>query len=399
LQTLFEAVMWALTPPFPQALLLSAGTLIMTHVLLKLFKVVEPRTRSLFYSLTLLAPLVVYAIYTPSIWITRPMSPQLFVSPPGTTLARPEEFTFVNYTGILCIVGLAFGAATLAVSYLFGVKIVTRCRGIMEVTEEDEPRLYRLVEKIARRIGVAMPRVGLTESLQPNAFMIGHGRDAMVVFSSGLITALNSCELEAVAAHELAHIKNGDFHLMAVISSLKVVSFFNPASYLSASMLAKEREYLADEVGSRATHRGNALKKALVKIAQASLTQQRAILPDLLSGLFIYSQIGSLRAAFTSHPSIDTRLSRIGGGRAKSGADRYKVAVIALVLLGSLALGFNLIEPTHLMRMFFMLDPGFGMQFGGFNHLPIAPLMRKWETSLLPFPLPRPGSLMIIRFP
>jgi heat shock protein HtpX len=397
LQTLFEAVMWALTPPFPQVLLLSAGTLIMTHVLLKLFNVGEPRTRSLFYSLTLLAPLVVYAVYTPSIWIMGPIFQQVFVSPLGMTLTRQEEFAFVNYTGILCIVGLAFGAATLAVSYLFGAEIVTRCRGIMEVTEEDEPRLYRLVEKTAKRIGVATPRIGLTESLQPNAFMIGHGRATMVVFSSGLITALNSLELEAVAAHELAHIKNGDFHLMAVISSLKVVSFFNPASYLSASMLAREREYLADEVGSRATRRSNALKKALAKIAQAPLTPRRTILPDLLSGLFIYSQIGSLRAAFTSHPSIDTRLSRIGGERAKSGADRYKVAVIALVLLGSLALGFNLIEPTNLMKMFFMLDPGFGMQLRGFTHLPITPLMRPWEASPLPFPLPRPGSLTIIR--
>jgi Zn-dependent protease with chaperone function len=397
LQTPIDVLIWALTPPFPQALLLSAGTLIMTHVLLSLFKVGEPRTRSLFYSLTLLTPLAVYAVYTPSIWIIRPMFQQVFVGPLGMTLTRQEEFAFVNYTGILCIVGLAFGAATLAVSYLFGAKIVTRCRGVMEVTEEDEPRLYGLVEKTARRIGVATPRIGLTESLQPNAFMVGHGQDAMVVFSSGLITVLNSLELEAVAAHELAHIKNRDFHLMALISSLKVVSFFNPASYLSASMLAREREYLADGVGSKATRRSNLLKKALIKIASAPSTPRKAILPDLVSSLFIYSQIGSLRTAFTSHPSIDTRLSRIGERRTKSWTDGYKVAVIALVLLGSLALGFNLVEPSHLMELFFRLNPALGTPVQGLDPLQIMRSMKPWEASPLPFPLPRPGNLIIIR--
>lgn len=397
MQTPLDIVMLATTPPFPQVVLFSAGTLIATHLLLSLFKVEEPRTRSLFYGLTLLAPLVVYAVYTPSIWIFRPVLQQVFVSPFGMMLTRQEEIVSVNYTGILCIVGLIFGAATLAVSYLFGVRIVARCRGVIEVTEEDEPRLYRLVEKVAERIGVETPRVGLTENLQPNAFMVGHGREAMVVFSSGLINTLSQPELKAVAAHELSHIKNRDFHLMAVISSLKVASFFSPASYLSASMLSREREYLADEVGLKATQEGNLLKKALVKIASATSTPRGAILPDLVSSLFIYSQIGLHRVAFTSHPSLDMRMKRIGEKRTSSWSDGYKVAFIALALICSSVICFNLVEPSHLMRFLFTLDTLAGIPPHGPAPLQIMAQMKPSVATPLPFQFPGPGNLIVIR--
>jgi len=378
-----------LTAPFPQMLLTSVATLIISYVLLNLTRIRDPKIRGFFYSLTLVAPIIVYIFYTPSIWVMRPViqhgifdgstmiisqaAPAIgeaangfVMAPPAfATISMVEEVAGVNYTGLLCIIGLVFGAVTLAVSYLFGVGIVKRCQGVIDVTAEDEPRLYKSVEKLAQRIGVPVPKIGLTENLQLNAFTIGYGDRAMVVFSSGLIAALNQLELEAVIAHELAHIKNRDFHLMTMASSLKVVSFFNPAAYLSASMLSREREYLADDVGSKATGRRNTLKRALIKIASIPAPRRRALIPELVSGLFIYSQIGSLKAAFTSHPSLDTRLDRIGRGKVGTEMDVYKAALVALVLIGSMAvLSYYIMQPMRLFEVFFMYGPGVRMPMG-----------------------------------
>ena len=385
-----EVVMQLLTAPFPQILLTSIATLVISYLLLTIIKIRDPKIRGFFYSLTLLAPLVVYLFYTPSIWVMRPVFEQgsingstmiisqmgeaiggsvksiAMASPAVASFMVAQEVAGVNYTGVLCIIGIVFGIVMLAVSYLFGVRIVKGCQGVMDVTAEDEPKLYKSVEKLASRVGVATPKIGLTENLRPNAFTIGYGDNAMVVFSSGLISTLDQVELEAVIAHELAHIKNRDFHLMAIVSSLKVVSFFNPAAYLSASMLVREREYLADDVGSRATRKKNTLKKALIKIAATPAPQRRAVIPDLVSGLFIYSQIGSLKAAFTSHPSLDMRLDRIGRGGAGKKMDKYKAALVALVLIGSLAmLSSYILQPMHLVEVFFRVGPGIRVPMGG----------------------------------
>ncbi len=365
-----EVLMQLMMAPFPQMMLISGATFIITYVSLRLLKVGDSRIRSGFYMLTLLAPLVVYAIYTPSIWVMRPaavFNAENWV----TTGVSKMEIVGVNYTGLLCLIGLAFGAMTLAISYLFGVSIVKRCQGVMDVTEDDEPKIYGAVAKLAKKMSVPIPNVGLTENLQPNAFTVGYGGKTVIVLSSGLISALNRAELEAVIAHELAHVKNRDFHLMAIVSSLKVAAFFNPVAYLSASMLAKEREFLADEVGTKATTRRSAFKRALVKISSVQAPSGISILPNIISGIFVYSQIGPLRAALTSHPSLDTRLDRIGGNRIATAMDGYKAALIAFILATSLAyLSAYIMHPMSLMGVFFRLDPAFGMHPMAFEGRP-----------------------------
>lgn len=385
-----DLVMQLFTAPFPQMLLVSTATLVISYVLLTLTQIRDPKIRGFFHGLTLIAPIIVYMIYTPSVWLMGPMiqhgytdggsfiisqvSPAVGgaivgyagIPPAFSTVFMAEEAARLSYTGLLCVIGLVFGTATLALSYIFGVRIVKRCQGVIDVTPEDEPRLYKSVDKLAQRVGVPVPKIGLTESLQPNAFTIGYGKSAMIVFSSGLITALNQVELEAVVAHELAHIKNRDFHLMALVSSLRVVSFFNPAAYLSASMFAREREYLADDVGSKATGRRSTLKRALIKIASIPAPKRRAHIPELVSGLFIYSQIGSLKAAFTSHPSLDMRLDRIGSGRSGSVGDVYKALLVALLLIGSMALlSSYIMQPIRLFDTFLRLGPAVRVPMSG----------------------------------
>ena len=179
----------------------------------------------------------------------------------------------------------------------------------------------------------------------------------------GIIDALDPQELEAVAAHELAHIKNKDFSLMAVVTALKLVFFYNPVSYLAASMISREREYLADEVGSKAMSRTRQLKSALVKISDAKTAKSQNILTALTTSLFVYSQIASLKAAFTAHPNLDTRLSHIGG-KPNHGRDAVKTAAVVVLLVSTLFLaGGYISQPMRFVdQLLFRIDESFGLR-------------------------------------
>ena len=68
-----EVLMQLLTAPFPQMLLTSIATLVISYLLLKLTRISDPKIRGFFYSLTLIAPILVYLIYTPTLWMMKPI--------------------------------------------------------------------------------------------------------------------------------------------------------------------------------------------------------------------------------------------------------------------------------------------------------------------------------------
>ena len=323
----------------------------------------NPRVRSIYFGLALLAPIIMYVLFTPSIWFTRIIMQHGLTPFPVGTNFNFERVVEVNYVGVVCVVGLIFGGVTLLVSNLFSISIVKRLQGVVEVGVDDEPTLYKMVEKVAAKMGLDTPRVGLTEHLQPNAFTVGRGKSTMVVFTMGILNALQSRELEAVAAHELAHIKNGDFNLMSFVTALKIVFFYNPISYLAASMVSREREYLADEVGAKAISRTRQLKSALVKISAAKTAMSENLLTTLTTGLFVYSQTGSLKAAFAAHPNLDTRLSHIGGVTNQR-RDAVKTAAVAVLLVSTLFLaGGYIFQPMRLVdQLLFRVDDSFGLR-------------------------------------
>jgi heat shock protein HtpX len=361
---LFNEVLRIVTmPPLLQVILTSAVVLSVSYMLMRVLHLNNPKVRSLYFCLALVTPLVMYVFFTPSIWFTRIMVEGVFMQFPEVPQLEIKKIVEVNYVGVLCVVGLIFGAATFIVSNIFSISIVKRLQGVVEVSVDDEPRLYRLVEKVARRMKIETPRVGLTENLQPNAFTVGRGRNAMIVFTMGILNTLDQKELEAVASHELAHIKNGDFSLMAVVTSLKLVFFYNPFAYLATSMISREREYLADEVGARVMSRTRQLKSALVKISNVNAESRQSILTTWSTSLFVYSQIGSLKSAFTAHPNLDTRLSHIGG-KTNSTGDTAKTLAVA-VLLGSTLLlaGGYLSQPMRIIdQVLFRVDESFGLR-------------------------------------
>jgi heat shock protein HtpX len=331
--------------------------------LMRVLRLNNPRVRSIYFGLALLAPIIMYVLFTPSIWFTRIVMQHGFAPFPVEMNFDFERVVEVNYVGVICVVGLIFGVVTFLVSNLFSISIVKRLQGVVEVSMEEEPTLYKRVEKVAKRMGVDAPRVGLTEHLQPNAFTVGRGKSAMVVFTMGILSALDPRELEAVAAHELAHIKNGDFNLMSLVTALKIVFFYNPVSYLAASMVSREREYLADEVGAKAISRTRQLKSALVKISAAKTGMSQNLLTTLTTRLFVYSQIGSLKAAFAAHPNLDTRLGHIGGVTNQRG-DAVKTAAVAILLVSTLFLaGGYIFQPMRLVdQLLFRVDDSFGLR-------------------------------------
>ncbi len=359
-----EVLRIVMMPPLLQVVLTSAVVLGVSYILMRVIHLNNPRVKSLFFCLALVTPLVMYLMFTPSVWFTRIMMGHVFTQFPEVPQIEIERVMEVNYIGVLCIVGLVFGAVTFLISNIFSISIVKRLQGVVEVGADEEPRLSNLVDKVANRMGIETPRVGLTEHLQPNAFTVGRGKNAMVVFTMGILDTLDPRELEAVTAHELAHIKNRDFSLMVVVTSLKLVFFYNPFAYLATSMISREREYLADEVGAKLMSRKRQLKSALVKISRVKAESKPNMLTTWTTSLFVYSQIGLLKSAFTAHPNLDTRLRHIGG-KTTSRGDAAKTFAVAVLLGSTLILaGGYLSQPMRLIdQVLFRVDETFGLRF------------------------------------
>src|ERR1700716_3468222 len=123
------------------------------------------------------------------------------------------------------------GAAVLwiVIAYFFHQSIVDAVTGGEDVTRQQQPRLYNLLENLCISRGIPMPKLKVMESDALNAFAPGlNQRQYAVTVTPGLLKALNDQEIEAVLGHELTHIRNGDVQLMVVAVIIAgVVGFFD----------------------------------------------------------------------------------------------------------------------------------------------------------------------------
>src|SRR5260221_9265625 len=124
----------------------------------------------------------------------------------------------------------ATGAAALwiVIAYFFHQSIVDAVTGGEDVTRQQQPRLYNLLENLCISRGIPMPKLKIIESDALNAFATGlNARQYSVTVTSGLLQALNDQEIEAVLGHELTHIRNGDVQMMVIAVIIAgVVGFF-----------------------------------------------------------------------------------------------------------------------------------------------------------------------------
>jgi heat shock protein HtpX len=118
--------------------------------------------------------------------------------------------------------------AWIIIAYFFHQSMIDAVTGGHDVTRQEEPRLYNLLENLCISRGITMPKLKIMDSPALNAFATGlNPRQYAVTVTTGLLKALNDKEIEAVLGHELTHIKNGDVQLMVVAVIIAgVVGFF-----------------------------------------------------------------------------------------------------------------------------------------------------------------------------
>ena len=116
----------------------------------------------------------------------------------------------------------------IAIAYFFHQSIVDAVTGGVDVTRQQQPRLYNLLENLCISRGIPMPKLKIVESDALNAYATGlNRRQYSVTVTTGLLNALDDQEVEAVLGHELTHIRNGDVQMMVIAVIIAgVVGFF-----------------------------------------------------------------------------------------------------------------------------------------------------------------------------
>ena len=249
------------------------------------------------------------------------------------------------------IVALAVALATNLFAYWNSDKLVLRMYGAQEVDRRTAPEFHGLVEQLAARAGLPMPRVYVIDTPQPNAFATGRDPEhAAVAATTGILRALSTEELAGVMAHELAHVKNRDTLIMTITATIagaigmlaNFALFFgagrgngeggNPlgavggiliailapiAAMLVQFAISRSREYEADAEGARICGRPLWLAAALGKLDTAArrIPNAAAEHNPATAHLFIVNPLrgGAVDSLFSTHPSMENRIRRLRG--------------------------------------------------------------------------------------
>jgi len=139
--------------------------------------------------------------------------------------------------------GLAFAALMNFASYFFSDKIALSMYGAQPVSETENPEIYRrvgpIVQSLAQRMGLPMPKLYVIAEQSPNAFATGRNPDhASVAFTSGILQIMSDSEIEGVVAHELGHVLHRDILISSVAATIaaaitmlaRMAFWFGPSS-------------------------------------------------------------------------------------------------------------------------------------------------------------------------
>lgn len=231
-------------------------------------------------------------------------------------------------------------------SYWFSDKLVLRMYNAQEVDATTSPRFYRMVQELAERAQLPMPRVYLINENAPNAFATGRNPShAAVAATTGILQALSERELRGVMAHELAHVKHRDILISTIsatmagaISMLANFAMFfggrdsegrpvNPivsilvmilapiAASLIQMAVSRAREFEADRGGAEISGDPQALASALQKIhrlAQGLPLETTERHPETAQ-MMIMNPLsgGGIAGLFSTHPSTEDRVARL----------------------------------------------------------------------------------------
>ena len=251
--------------------------------------------------------------------------------------------------------GLMFALVLAAVmnlgSYFFSDKLAIAMSGAKPVAREQAPRLYQIVERLAAKANIPVPKIYFMPTDSPNAFATGRNPShASVAVTRGILEICDDEEIEGVLAHELGHVRNRDILISAVVatiagaitmvarmvfyaemfglgggrsdsrrggvfSALAMMIVAPLAALLIQLWISRTREYEADETGAQITGNPQGLARALDKIDKWSKRVPMQASPSMAQ-MFIIQPLtaGALFSnLFSTHPPIRKRIERLIG--------------------------------------------------------------------------------------
>jgi heat shock protein HtpX len=247
---------------------------------------------------------------------------------------------------------IALGIAVLmnGVSYFFSDKIALKSSGAQPVTREQVPRLYAVMERLAAKASLPVPKLYVIPEPAPNAFATGRNpQHASVAVTEGLLELLNDDELEGVIAHELSHVRNYDILISSIAATIAgaitylasmgrfamifggygrgddrdrgggltalLTIFLAPIAALVLQLfLSRTREYSADETGARMVGQPFGLISALQKLGAYNQRIPTTSVSPSTAALCIVKPWfggGTLSSLFSTHPPLADRIAAL----------------------------------------------------------------------------------------
>ncbi|HXH67638.1 MAG TPA: zinc metalloprotease HtpX [Candidatus Limnocylindrales bacterium] len=248
-------------------------------------------------------------------------------------------------------IGLTMAVLMNFVSYFFSDKIALASSGAQPVSREELPRLYDVMERLAAKANIPVPKLYVVPDMAPNAFATGRNPNhASVAVTKGLLEIMKDDELEGVIAHELSHVRNYDILVSSVaatiagaitfmaqmgkwamifggfgrdrdddrggggLSALLMIFLAPFAAMLLQLCLSRTREYSADETGARMVGHPYGLISALEKLGMYNRRIPTSAISPSTSALCIVKPMfgsGTLSSLFSTHPPLEDRIAAL----------------------------------------------------------------------------------------
>jgi heat shock protein HtpX len=178
------------------------------------------------------------------------------------------------------VVGFLFGLLGNGVAFFFSDKIALAAMGAQEVTRDQAPQLYDIVEHLAGRAGLPMPRVYVCPQPAPNAFATGRGpQHAAVAVTQGLLRNFPPHEIEGIIAHELSHVKHRDV-LISTIAAV-MAGMITMLAYILMLGGGRDRDNPLGALGALAMF---ILAPLAAGFIQMAISRQREFAADSYAG-------------------------------------------------------------------------------------------------------------------
>ncbi len=250
-------------------------------------------------------------------------------------------------------IALGFAVLMNGISYFFSDKIALMSSGAQPVSREELPRLYAVMERLAAKASLPVPKLYVIPEAAPNAFATGRNPShASVAVTQGLLELMTDDELEGVIAHELSHVRNYDILTSSIAATIAgaitylasmgrwamifggfgggrdddreggggglaaiLMIFLAPfAAMLLQLFLSRTREYAADETGARMVGQPYGLISALQKLGAYNQRIPTTSLTPTTSALCIVKPLFGghvLSSLFSTHPPLEDRIAAL----------------------------------------------------------------------------------------